>query len=204
VNEQAAGGSVTIWLNRLKLGDRAAAQALWDGYFRRLVALARARLRAAPRSAADEEDVALSAFDSFYRAAAAGRFPRLDDRDDLWKVLFVLTTRKAIALVHHETCEKRGGTRAEAPDPVPDAVLVAAAGPTPDEAVEVAENCRRLLDGLGADLRIVAVWKMEGYTNAEIAAKIGRVEGTVERKLDAIRRIWRRRGLAQAPRAECS
>jgi hypothetical protein len=79
------GGSVTHWLAHLKAGDPAAAKALWDGYFARLVELARTRLRAGARAAADEEDVALSAFDSFYRGAGEGRFPRLDDRDDLWR-----------------------------------------------------------------------------------------------------------------------
>jgi len=28
---------------------------------------------------------ALSVFDSFFRAASAGRFPDLDNRDDLWR-----------------------------------------------------------------------------------------------------------------------
>ncbi len=107
MDQQAPGRSITIWLKKLIAGDPAAAQPLWDVYFARLVALARARLRFVPRGAADEEDVALSAFDSFCKAVAAGRFPRLDDRDDLWQVLFVITTRKAIGLAHHETCAKR-------------------------------------------------------------------------------------------------
>jgi DNA-directed RNA polymerase specialized sigma24 family protein len=43
------------------------------------------------------------------------------------------------------------------------------------------------------ELRSVAVWKMEGYTNAEIAAKLGCVEGSVERKLRVIRTLWSRK-----------
>src|SRR5262245_4124293 len=161
MDQHSPGGSVTIWLDQLK-SDPAAAKPLWDRYFARLVALARARLRAVPRGAADEEDVALSAFDSFCRAAAEGRFPRLDDRDDLWQVLFVLTTRKAIGLVRHETREKRGGPRADHPraaDPGPDAVATVVSNhPTPDEAAEVAEGCARLLGFLKTyDLRQVAV-----------------------------------------------
>ena len=70
-------GSVTYWIERLKAGEPAAAQQLWEGYFDRLVRLARARLAAAPRRAADEEDAALSAFDSFCRGAEQGRFPQL-------------------------------------------------------------------------------------------------------------------------------
>jgi len=59
-------GSVTAWIGQLRAGDRAAAQPLWQGYFQRLVALARQKLRHAPRGMADEEDVALSAFEVGY------------------------------------------------------------------------------------------------------------------------------------------
>jgi hypothetical protein len=81
----STAGSVTRWLEQLKAGEQAAVQQLWTRYYARLVRLAREKLGAAPRQAADEEDVALSAFDSFCRAAEAGRFPRLLDRDDLWR-----------------------------------------------------------------------------------------------------------------------
>jgi hypothetical protein len=57
-------GSVTYWIHQLKAGDQAAIQKLWEGYFHRLVGLARKRLAGAPRAAADENDVALSAFDA--------------------------------------------------------------------------------------------------------------------------------------------
>src|SRR3712207_3756831 len=104
-------GSITHCIARLKAGDRDAAQPLWEGYCRRLVDLARARLRAAPRRAADEEDVALSAFDSFCRRAERGQFPRLADRDDLWQLLVVLTERKAIDLMRREGRKSRGQGR---------------------------------------------------------------------------------------------
>ena len=79
------------------------------------------------------------------------------------------------------------------------AVLEGAVGaePTPELASQVAEGCRRLLDALGDEtLRRVALWKMEGYTNKEVAAKLGVVEETVERKLRRIREIWTERGMA--------
>ena len=50
---------------------------------------------------------------------------------------------------------------------------------------------RRLLGLLGdTELRSVAVWKMEGWTNEEIAQQIGRSLPTVERKLRMIRGLW--------------
>src|SRR3954463_3922180 len=104
-------GSVTLWLGALRAGDLDAAQPLWERYFAQLVRLARARLRATPRTDADEEDAALSAFDSFCDGAAHGRFPSLADRDELWRLLVVLTARKAAAQARRQRRQKRGGGR---------------------------------------------------------------------------------------------
>lgn len=193
-------GSVTIWLEQLKAGDSAAARPLWEAYFARLMAVARRRLRTAPRAAADEEDVALSAFDSFCRGAEAGRFPRLDDRDDLWHVLFVITARKAAGLARREGREKRGGGRVvqvsavDGDGSAPNLMSgVAGPEPSPAFAAQVAEVCQRLLSILtDGNLRELAIWKMEGFTNAEIAGKLGRSVPTVERKLARIRTMWQR------------
>src|SRR5262249_22795994 len=68
-----AGGSVTRWIDELKAGEDAAVQPLWERYFARLVRLARAKLRVARRGASeDEEDAALSAFNSFCAGVARG------------------------------------------------------------------------------------------------------------------------------------
>jgi DNA-directed RNA polymerase specialized sigma24 family protein len=198
----SSDGSVTVWIGALKAGDHAAAQRLWERYFRQLVRLARARYGGARRRAADEEDAALSAFDSFCRGAADGRFPQLSDRDNLWPLLVVITARKVIDAHKHEARAKRGGGKVRGESAWLDAVdgsdrdgginLVIGDEPTPAFAAEVAERTQRLLDALGSEeLRQVAVWKMEGYSNAEIADKLGCVERTVERKLDVIRKLWR-------------
>jgi DNA-directed RNA polymerase specialized sigma24 family protein len=181
----------THWLVQLKAGRRDAAQPLWERYYRRLVLLARARLANAPRRAADEEDVALSAFDSFCRGAEQGRFPRLDDRDDLWQVLVMITVRKAANLCEHERRQKRGGGEVRGDSALAAVGDVVGDEPTPSFACEVAEQCRRLLDALGDDtLRAVAVGKLEGYTNPELAERLGCSLAAVERKLNRIRLIW--------------
>jgi DNA-directed RNA polymerase specialized sigma24 family protein len=189
----ASDGSITRLIALLKQGDRAAAQTLWDAYFQQLVALARARMRGTPRGMADEEDVALSAFDSFYQRAERGQFPRLEDRDDLWQLLFVLTVRKAIGLVRHQMQARRGGGRVASLEDLADLDLDAALGPepTPELAAQMAEEYQRLLERQGDEsLRDVARWWMEGRTNREIAARLGCIEKTVERKLRSIRRLW--------------
>src|SRR5271166_2466864 len=191
---------VTHWIGQLRAGDPVAAQQLWEGYFRRLVGLARGKLQGLSRRAADEEDVALSAFASFCRGVEGGRFPQLADRDDLWRLLVTITARKALHLARDERSQKRGGAvRDEAAlgdrngSGVENAALDEFMGrePTPAFAAQVAEEFQRLLDSLGdADLRTIALWKMEGYTTEEIAAKLRRAPRTVERKLDLIRRRW--------------
>lgn len=185
--------SITRCIELLKRGDRVAADQLWDSYIHRLVELARKKLRAIPRPIADEEDVALSAFDSFYRRAEGGQFARLSDRNDLWQILVIITERKAIDLVRREGRLSRGGGRLHSldTDPEGEAASVIDAGPTPEFAAEVADECRKLLESLGDDsLRKVAISKMEGYTNRQIAEQLGCIEQTVERKLRSIRRIW--------------
>jgi DNA-directed RNA polymerase specialized sigma24 family protein len=146
---------------------------------------------------ADEEDVALSAFKSFCRGAEQGRFPQLSDRYDLWRLLFVITERKAIDLVNHEKAQKRGEglVRHEGSFAGDSSAAafdnIAGREPTPEEAAQVAEQFRRLLDALGDEtLRAVAIAYMEGYTNKEIAEWINRSVPAVERKLNRIRKIW--------------
>jgi DNA-directed RNA polymerase specialized sigma24 family protein len=195
-------GSVTHWLAALQAGDSAAAQPLWERYFDRLVRLARRQIGVARRGGAeaDEEDAALSAFDSFCRRAADGRFPRLDDRDDLWRLLVTLTACKAADQLRRRGRQKRGGGHilseadlAGTADDPGGAGLERLVGrePTPEFAAMVAEQYRRLLGALGDEtLRRVAVWRLEGYTGEEIAAKLGCARRTVVFRLELIRKIW--------------
>jgi len=191
-------GSVTHWIGLLRAGESAAAQPLWERYFRRLVGLARVRLQGGPRGAADEEDVALSAFKSFCLGAENGRFPDLRDRDNLWPLLVVITARKALRLRKHEQAQKRGGGRV-----INEADLEAATDaevgldqevgdePTPEFAAQMIEEYRRLLDLLGDDqLREIAVARMEGHTVEELAVRSGVSPRTIERKVQKIRELW--------------
>src|SRR6516165_2356911 len=101
--------TVTDWIDRLKAGDAAAACQLWERYFHDIVRLARVKLGDSPRVAADEEDVAISAFKSLCLRAARGQFSELNDRDDLWQLLVMITVRKAINQRKHQSRRKRGG-----------------------------------------------------------------------------------------------
>jgi RNA polymerase sigma factor (sigma-70 family) len=179
--------SVTHWIERLKADDPCAAGALWERFVERMLAVARQRLGHAPRRVADEEDVVVAAFERFHHGLRHGRFPRLNDRDDLWAILFTLTVRHAARQIRDQQRDKRGGGVEQAlgdAEPADDL-------PTPAEALLLQDNLVALLDALGDDsLRRIALARMEGYTNAEIAAQLGRSEVTVERRLRLIRAIW--------------
>ena len=181
-------GSITQYLQDLQDGSPEAAQLLWEHYFGRLVHVARQMLHDTPRGMADEEDVALEALHSLCRGVQHGRFPELCDRQSLWRLLMVITWRKALDRQEHERSQKRGGGRVRC-----DAGLdrVASPEPTPALAALVADQCRRLMGSLDEDgLRTVAQRKLEGYTNAEIARQLGCSLASVERKLRRIRGIW--------------
>jgi DNA-directed RNA polymerase specialized sigma24 family protein len=192
--------SVTQWIGDLRTGNRdEASRRLWERYFERLARLAQARLRTAGGGPADGEDIALSAFDSFVRGAAAGRYPALGDRDDLWRLLVTITARKAHNQRRDEGRQKRGGGRVvgegalAGADPDSDDFLAQVVGsePTPEFAALVADEYRRLFGSLADEsLRVVALLKLEGHSNEEIARSLDCGLRTVERKLEVIRKRW--------------
>jgi RNA polymerase sigma factor (sigma-70 family) len=186
---------ISRWIELARTGDQAAQQGLWDRFFPDLLRLAHMRLRGQSRRLGDEEDVVLSVFDSFFRANAAQSFPELRGRGDLWRLLSRMTHRKVIDWLRHAQRQKRQvlgesalGKPAQAGLPALDA-WPAAASPPPLEVI-VAEEVRRRLDQLSPEMRQVAVAKLEGYTNQEIAGRQACSVATIERRLEMIREIW--------------
>jgi DNA-directed RNA polymerase specialized sigma24 family protein len=183
-------GSFSDWINKLRDGDEEAARQLWDRYFQRMIVLARKKLRGKILRTADEEDVAVSAFKSFWQGVRRNRFSALSDAENLWALLFIITARKAHDYLQYDDCEKRSPGAPEV-----DAGQAPSREPPPDAAAQLSRDFQDLLDRLEDPvLQSVALWKMEGFTNGEIAAKLSTfrptVERTVERKLQRIRGIW--------------
>lgn len=203
--DRSSHKSVSQWIADLKEGDPDAARKLEERYFGRLVALARQKLGNAPRRAADEEDVAQDVFFSLCRGAERGRFPKLSDRGDLWGLLLRITEHKAADQIKHQKRRKRGGgvvrgesvfNRKADEEGQPAGIdQVMDAAPTPQTLAQLDEALQHRLGLLDQQdpsgmLRNVALWKLEGHSNEEIAKKLECVPRTVERKLELIRKVW--------------
>lgn len=195
-------GSLTHIVKTLKDGDDRAAeeafQVLYERSYRWLVAVARKTLDGTQRRVADEEDAAMSGLAAFFRGVRENRFPNLHNRKNLASLLLTITQWKAINQRDHLMARKRGGGRVRGDSVLGNGDTDDQAGvqpqdpePSPATTAEFCERIDYMYDLLDDDtLRHVAVMKLEGYTNAEIAKKLGKVERTVERKVRRIKRLW--------------
>jgi DNA-directed RNA polymerase specialized sigma24 family protein len=193
--------SITVWFAQLREGDPAAAVKLWDRFFARLVVVASQQMATANRRVADEEDIATGVMVALCRCAGRGQLPAIDNRDDLWQQLLRWTKHDVIDHVRASTAAKRGSNRVRGDSVFPkhdgmddiQGGLAAFADrtATPDLLVEMDEQLNLLLDRLpDALLRQLALMKMEGYSNDEIASELAVSSRTVSRKLNLIRSYW--------------
>jgi RNA polymerase sigma factor (sigma-70 family) len=196
-------GSVTRYARELYSPDalqrEEAARQLWLRFSARLAAEVRRRLGARILRRAGMEDVLQSLFAGFF-AAAPGPDGPPRNRAELWRLLVHFTMCKVANTADHHHAKRRDVRREE----LLEGIVTVADGSRlrpfepeeyreldpADEAISRMEFVR-LLGVLPDDLREVFVMRLQGYTNAQIAAQIGRVERTVELKLRALRGLLR-------------
>jgi RNA polymerase sigma factor (sigma-70 family) len=188
---QRTDGSVTVWIGGLRRGEAEATEGLWGTYSRRMRGLAQRILRGRIKRTCDGEDVAASAFRSFFRGARAGEFPRLLGRHDLWPLLAALTSNKCVDRMRREGRAKRGGSAAAVGASA--VACVADSGAGPDRQAELADLRDHLFAALDASgdptLRRIVEWKLAGESVETIARRVGCVRRTVERKLRLVQEI---------------
>jgi DNA-directed RNA polymerase specialized sigma24 family protein len=181
-------GSISGFIGKMRSGDEEAARKIWDRFSPRLAALARERLPVWLQCVVDGDDVANSAMCSVIMGLREGRFPALQDREDLWALLACMTVRKAINEI--ETASRRKRRPRIRTEPLDENMV--ALHLSPDLACKAAEQFERLIDRLHEKdglLETIALWKFEGYSSVEIARRLGCSSRRVARKLDLIRMI---------------
>ena len=189
--------SVTQWISELRDESPEAADRIWRHFVNRLLAVARRKIPSANRVGYDEEDAAQSAFHSLCAGLMQGRFEDVLDRNSLWSLLLVITSRKIAVRRRYDSRQRRDAARS-----VQESVFSAGGAdlgldgmpsrePSPEFAFEFAETCDELFAGLDADkLRQVGLLKMDGYSDSEVAEKLNCSRRTIQRRLELIRRNW--------------
>lgn len=199
VSKMSDHHSVSELIQQLKQNQSAAAHQLWGRFIDQLIRAASKHLRNLPRRVADEEDVAVTAFEAFLRGTREGRFSKLETREDLWQVLAMLTERKAIEVLRRELADKRGGGQTRGESVFERMIMESScaigiadvAEPNSATLELFAGEVREMLDGLGDEvLRQIAILKLEGYTNPEVAQRLEIALRSVERKMLLIRDKW--------------
>lgn len=192
--------SVSEWLSRLKRGDGDAAQRLWERYYSQLIRESHRKMGDLPHRTEDANDVAAMAFTAFLTAVQKRRFPQLDDRDDLWQILLMLVERRATDVVRKETAEMRGGGHVvregdlvggESTTGSPQGLdRLPCPTPSPQTIDELATVIRERWKTLNEPtLCQIALEKLQGYTNDEVAKRLGIALRSVERKLRLIKDV---------------
>lgn len=188
--------SVTKMLLDMKSGNDEAERLLLGRYYDKLLSVARRKLGDGPRGVADEEDIALEAFHALLDGVRDDRFKRLDDRDDLWQVLLMLTARRASNHLRAERTQKRGGGKVRGPSvfltPGDEEVggMEQAIGdePSPELAAQFLETLRGLWEASPeTEARRVIQMKLAGRTQAEIAEALGITKSQVEKRVFQIK-----------------
>ena len=190
--------NITHWLPNLQQGDEQAADRLWQEYFVKIVRLAKRRMDGLRLRAADEEDVALSAMNSFCRMAQNREEP-IANSTELWKLLATIVKRKvnkerqrqfAAKRQEHRLLGESGISPQENGKNADRNGLAQFFGrdPSPELAMELAETWERILNLPNAEELVLL--KNDGYSNSEIAEKLGCSTRTVQRSIENIRKEW--------------
>ena len=180
----------SAWLvASFRSGDDAAATALFERYFARLTALVQSRLGARLRARVDPDDVALSAYRSFFVRAAAGQF-ELCETGDLWRLLARMALHKLSHQIDRHTAEKRAVSMEEQ---LSDSHDLASAEPSPDEAAAISDELEFVMRSLDETERRTLELRLQGELIEAIAAELRQSERTVRRTLARVREVMLKR-----------
>jgi DNA-directed RNA polymerase specialized sigma24 family protein len=193
-------GSLTRYVQELRSPDGRmrdeAARVIWERFAPRLKLLVRRHLDHRIFRREDEQDILQCMFASFCESQSKGsRAPA--SREELWKLLVRITMCKVVNAAHRHQADRRDIRRERgepSADPeenrFPQWMLehVDRATPSAEERIAAVEEIQRLLQLLPGDLRQIVVWRLEGFTNADIAAMIGLTLRSVEMKLQIVRK----------------
>ncbi len=192
--EKQSAGSVTLLLLGLKDVDEVKTKEFWELFFPRLVRLANKMLK----SHQDAEDAAQEALVKFWTKSTQHPESRTMHRHGIWAMLSKITVRQAIDFLKHRSRLKRGGGKVYSESEFStmmgqdswdlDRVIGELSFHTFDMVIE------ELLGALSEETRSIVMWKMMGYSSADIAERLGCSEKSVRREMEKVREQLRQSG----------
>ncbi len=113
-------------------------------------------------------------------------------REELWRLLVRITLCKVVNIANRNYAARRDIRRENSPSttlfPLWMLDHVDRAQVDPEERLIVLEELDRLLQGLPENLRQIVVWKVEGFTNADIARQLNCTVRSIELKMQLTRK----------------
>ncbi len=125
----------------------------------------------------------------FCQRARSGRFAGVTGRADLWRVLHAAVIRRAYDTVRDASRQKRGGLATAGNGDVGNVAVLA----DPGAELENTEELLKMLDRLalaGGDGWRIALGKLAGRSNEEIAAALAMGPATLKRRLGEMREVF--------------
>jgi len=192
-----------VLVSRWRKGDQDAAKQLFDRYASRLVALARRQISQRLASRLDPEDVVQSVFRSFFGRVKAGKF-RIEEQDDLGKLLVRITVNKTLRKVEYHRAAKRDPSQEviQGDHASDDLLQVLDRDPTPETVVAFVDQLDHFLNQLRPEERQILELRFQGYTNGEITKKLGIYDRKIRRLIERVRGLAEQEGWSIEGQAE--
>ena len=185
-------GTVTKAIEGLVTEREAASELLWDFYFERLCRFATTKIAKGQTRLIDNEAVAASAMYALLDGIENERFGLIGNRDELWRILVTVATRKAQDARRHHLCAKRGAGLIRGDSVFStmglEAIIADQRGDSdPRDCLEVESVLEELNNQLPDDnYRQITRLRLAGYSNQEIAQTLNCSPRTIIRKLTLI------------------
>lgn len=183
------------WVRQLAEGNEQIAAEFWHQYGARLQGLAAEYLTTRMYRREGPEDVVQSVCRTFLRRVQIGKF-ELADSESLWSLLCAITLNKVRQKVRFHRRQKRQFDREKHPAADTEngrsGPQIEASEPTPAEAAEFGDQLQQLLAEMDDEERQLVEFKLQQYTNQEMAEKLECSERTVRRILKRVQGRLRR------------
>lgn len=185
--------SITQWLQRLRSGESDAARQIWNRYYPRIVRFAELHLEKNADHAVDGEDVAQSAFRTVYLAVMDGKYPNIDDRNNLWRLLLVATLNRVRRHYRDIHALKRSVDKLASKPVTGRKMLMELSGPAAEaELADLVETLLRHLDQEDptGELRQIALLQLEQHSATAIAQRLQKRKTYVLQRIRWVRILW--------------